>query len=178
MQSFLPNGRAAGYAVERVGDDAIIKSVGGRAITAEKELARVKAPRTLTPQKQEFVAAISKPFAGQRYRAAISQAADDGPAFWESLYLALKSAGWVYLPASPPSVGNPPAGIPIAAAPGVEIVFDATKEHELAPAALALGNALHTDGMVVAVNRDTNSNPEEAARDILQIQIGTRVPPR
>jgi hypothetical protein len=73
-------------------------------------------------------------------------------------------------------VGNPPAGIPIAAIPGVEIRFDPAKEQELVSAALALGNALHADGMVVAVNRDLASNPNEANRDIFLIVIGARVP--
>jgi hypothetical protein len=75
------------------------------------------------------------------------------------------------------SVGNPPAAIPIAAIPRVEIRFDPTKETELTPAALALGNALHADGMVVTVNRDNHSNPNEAERDILLIVIGACVPP-
>jgi hypothetical protein len=68
-------------------------------------------------------------------------------------------------------VGNPPANIPIAAMPGVEIRFDPAKEHELAPATLALGSALHADGTVVAVNRGA------AKEDTHLIVIGARVPP-
>ena len=74
-------------------------------------------------------------------------------------------------------MGNPPAGIPVAAIPGVEIRLDPAKERDLAPAALALGNALHDEGMDVAVNRDGLSNANEAERDILLIVIGARVPP-
>jgi hypothetical protein len=99
-------------------------------------------------------------------------------AFWESLYVTLQSAGWIYVPTGPPSMGDPPAGIPIAAIPGVEIRFDPAKEQELIPAALALGNALHTDGMVVAVNRERASNPNEADRNIVLIVIGARVSPQ
>jgi hypothetical protein len=52
------------------------------------------------------------------------------------------------------------------------------KEKQLAPAALALANALHADhGMVVAVNKDQQSNPNMAEKDIIQIFIGARVPP-
>jgi hypothetical protein len=96
-------------------------------------------------------------FKGQRYQTAISQAADDGPEFWESLYAPLEKAGWVYMPASSFSVGNPPAGIPVAAIPGIEVRFDPAKEQQMLPAALALGNALHADGTVVAVNRNRQS---------------------
>jgi hypothetical protein len=148
-----------------------------RATKAELELVRLKAPRTLGPKRQQVVAEAAAPFKGQRYRAAISQGADDGLVFWESVYVTLQKAGWIYLPVNGPSMGNPPTGIPIAAMPGVEIRFDPAKERELTPAALALGNALHGDGTVVAVNRDMQSHPNEAERDILLIVIGARVPP-
>jgi hypothetical protein len=149
-----------------------------RAAEAQLELEKLKTPRTLGPTRQEVVANSLRRFAGQRYRAAISQGADDGVAFWESLYTTLERAGWIYIPSGPPSLGNPPAGIPIASVPGVEIRFDPEKEQELTPAALALGNALHTDGTVVAVNRDRQSSPNEGDRNILLIVIGSRVPRR
>jgi hypothetical protein len=147
-----------------------------RALEAQLALERLKAPRTLGPERQQVVAAAAAPFAGQRYRAAISQGADDGLAFWESLYATLERAGWIYLPASM-GMGNPTAGIPIAAIPGVEIRFDPAKREKLEAPALALGNALHANKMVVAVNVERKSNPNEAERDILTIVIGARVPP-
>ena len=149
-----------------------------RAAEAQLALERLKTPRTLGPARQEVVTNAVRRFAGQRYRAAISQGADDGIAFWESLYTTLERAGWIFIPSGPPSVGNPPAGIPIAAVPGVEIRFDPAKERQLTPAALALGNALHSNGTVVAVNRDGQSSPKEADQNILLIVIGARVPPQ
>jgi hypothetical protein len=59
----------------------------------------------------------------------------------------------------------------------VEIGFDPARENELTPAALALANALHANGTVVAVNRETQSNPSEADHNILFVAIGARVPP-
>jgi hypothetical protein len=149
-----------------------------RAAEAQLALERLKTPRTLGPTRQEAIADAVRPFAGQRYRAAISQAADDGVAFWESLYTTLERATWKFIEAGRPSIGNPPAGIPIAAIPGIEIRFDPAKEKELAPAALALGNALHADGTVVAVNRDSQGSSGEADRDVILIVIGARVPPQ
>jgi hypothetical protein len=141
-------------------------------------LEKLKTPRTLGVSRQNLVVAATARFKGQRYRTSISQAADDGLAFWESLYGALQKAGWIYVPvAEPPSIGSPPAGIPIAAMPGVEIRFDPSKEKERAPAALALGNALYADKMVVAVNKDSQTQPNEADRDVLIVVIGARVPP-
>lgn len=149
-----------------------------RAANAELALEKAKAPRTLRLERQQVITAAVRSFAGQRYRVAIFSGADDGPPFWHSLYSALEKAGWVYVPPQgPPTVGIPPAGIPIVSLPGVEIRFDPAKEKELVAAALAFGNALHADGTVVAVNRDTQSNPNEADRDIFLIVIGARVPP-
>jgi hypothetical protein len=150
-----------------------------RTALAELALERLKSPRTLGPERQAFVASAVRPFAGQRYEVAISQGADDGLAFWESLYVTLERAGWVYVRLAPnqPGMGNPAAGIPLAAIPGVEIRFDPAKEAEMTPPALALGNALHADGTVVAVNRDTHTSLNADQQTILQVIIGARVPP-
>jgi hypothetical protein len=150
-----------------------IADANARALEAQLALEKLKSPRTLGPDRQQVVADAAAPFAGQRYRAAISQGADDG---WESLYATLRRSGWVYLPASM-GMGNPTAGIPIAAIPGIEIRLDPAKREKLEAAALALGNALHASKMVVAVNVERQSNPNEAERDILTIVIGARVPP-
>jgi hypothetical protein len=166
-------------ALSTQGDELRKETAEANARAAEAQLAleKLKTPRTLGPARQQVIVDVIGRFAGQRYRAAISQGADDGVAFWESLYTTLQRANWIFIPTGPPSVGDPPAGIPIAAIPGVEIRFDPAKERELTPAALALGNALHdADGMVVAVNRERQSNPNDAERDIILIVIGARVP--
>ena len=146
---------------------------------AEVELEKLERPRTLFADKQQFIADEAHAFAGQRYKVAISPAADDGPALWELLRAALQKADWIYLPQLPgqPSVGVPPAAIPITAIPGIEILLDPTnRTGPVADAALALGNALHSLGMEVAVNTDQQINPAQADRDIIQIRIGARVP--
>jgi len=145
---------------------------------AELELARLKQPRTLGPVRQKQVADAIRAFAGQQYVVALSQAADDGLAFWESLYATLTDAGWVYVPPGPGAItmGRPPVGIPIVAIPGLEILFNPANEAKMTPAALALGNAIHADGTVVAVNRDNVKNPAETP-DVILIRIGARVPP-
>jgi hypothetical protein len=148
-----------------------------RAAKAQLELERLKAPRTLSAERQELVRDATAPFRGQKYRAAIASGADDGPNFWTSLYAALEQAGWTYIPNAGPGVGNPPAGIPIASIPGVEIRFDPTSYDRLAPAALALGNTLHRLGIVVAVSRERESYSDTSLRDVLFVVIGARVPP-
>ena len=153
-----------------------------KARTAEANLAlqKLKSPRTLGPDRQSVIIDSVSQFRGQRYRAAISQGADDGLAFWESLYDTLTKAAWIYVPVptSGFSIGRPPAGIPLTAMPGIEIRVDPNKLNELGPAASALGNALHADGTVVVVDQASQSNPNEAERDILTVVIGARVPKR
>ena len=78
---------AGSYAIERIGDDAIIESFTKRATTAESAFARLKAPRTLDAKRQQFIADAVRLWPNQRYRVSISQAADDGPDFWHSLYI-------------------------------------------------------------------------------------------
>lgn len=162
------------------GDELRKETAEANLVAAQARLAleRLKTPRTLSSARQQFIANAVRQFAGQKYRAAISSAADDGIAFWESLYAALEDARWVYIPMPPgqPGVGVPAAGIPIAAAPGVEILFNPANEAAMVAPALALGNAMHDDGTVVAVNRDNVSNPSEAP-DVIFIRIGARVPP-
>jgi hypothetical protein len=76
------------------GQITIIDALKNRATTAESALGKLKTPRTLTAERQREIANAIKLFASQRYRVAISSAADDGIAFWESLYAALESADW------------------------------------------------------------------------------------
>lgn len=124
-------GKAANIAGElQRRSDVEVATLRDKANASELAVAKLKTPRTLGPDRQKAVFEAVFPYKGQRYEASISPGADDGPAFWESLY-----------------------------------------------AALALGNALHADGTVVVVSRDSKSNPIEADRDILVIVIGARVPP-
>lgn len=141
----------------------------------QQEIAVALAPRTLSVERQKLVTEATARYKGQRYFASISQGADDGVEYWESIYAALKRAGWVYIPSGPPSLGNPRAGVPIVSMPGVEIRVDPAKVAELGPAAIALADALHADGTVVATTKGLESDPQEADRDKIYIVIGVRV---
>src|ERR1700691_4491749 len=77
---------------------ASISSANARAAEAQFALETLKRPRTLSIARAQFVADTTTKFRGQRYRASVSQAADDGIEFWQSIYAALKLAGWSYIP--------------------------------------------------------------------------------
>jgi hypothetical protein len=63
------------------GANARAAEASQKATEAQLALERLKTPRTLGPNRQQAIANAVRPFAGQRYRAAISQGADDGVAF-------------------------------------------------------------------------------------------------
>jgi hypothetical protein len=156
---------------------AAIADANARALEAQLALEKLKTPRDLKPEQQERVTSAAQAFAGQRYQAAISQGADDGPSFWKTLHLALKNAGWEYIPPSGPWVGDPPASIPIAAVPGVAIFVDRSKLQELEPAVLALGNALKAGGIRVIANVSGYDSADEMQQRTIQIVIGARAQP-
>jgi hypothetical protein len=79
-----------------------ISEAEARTREAELALEKLKTPRTLGPERQRLIVSATAPFRGQRYRAAVSQGADDGLAFWESTYVTLERAGWVYVPVTDP----------------------------------------------------------------------------
>ena len=153
-------------------------SANARALEAQLALEKLKAPRTLTADQQADLAKKLRSFAGQRFRAAISQAADDGPSFWKTLHATLETAGWTYVPPDGGIwIGDPPAGVPITAVPGVAIFIDPAKLTELSPAAEALGNALLAERMKVTANVSGYKSDDEAVQNTLQIVIGVRAQP-
>jgi hypothetical protein len=58
---------AAGYAVERVGDDAILDALKMRATSAEDTLKKITADRSLTDEQVARMASMLLPFAGQQF---------------------------------------------------------------------------------------------------------------
>ena len=145
------------------------------------ELKHRLAPRDLTEeQKQRLVAAIY-PFKEQKYDVAIEPGADDGLSLWETLYPALKDAGWEYvLPGQNAlTTGDPPDGIPVpsVAVPGIRILFDQHKRKELEPAVLALGNTLLRFGLKIRADQTAYENRNEDQQNTISITIGVRAPP-
>jgi hypothetical protein len=74
----------AGVYIGHVGDGAIEARLLERATKAEKELKKLAA-RDLSPEQRERFGSVLKPFAGQKYRTAITQGIDDGFSFWKTL---------------------------------------------------------------------------------------------
>ena len=143
------------------------------------ELKHTLAPRDLTEQqKQSLISALS-PFKGQKYNAAITQGIDDGFTFWKTLYIALKEAGWEFVPPEPNTItgGDPPVGQPISSIPGIRLLIDQRKQKELEPAVLALGNTLLRFWLKLRANSTAYENRNEDQQNTISIIIGVRAPP-
>src|SRR5260370_8033386 len=75
----------AGLGVARFGNNALLSEARERAREAEVELAKLKTPRTLTPEGQRRVAAILQKFAGQEFERQVPPASQDARPFWYAL---------------------------------------------------------------------------------------------
>ena len=109
----------AGLGVARFGNNALLSEARERAREAELELAKLKTPRTLTPEAQRRVAASLQKFSGQEFEGQVAPGSEDARPLWEELDKALRAANWVRVAPSGLAVGDPPAGIPLSPNSGV-----------------------------------------------------------
>jgi hypothetical protein len=123
-----------------------------RALEAQLELAKFKAPRLLTEEQQARIVGQIKTFSGQQYSALVAAGLDTWP-FWTVLDSTLKTAGWKRVPPPGLAVGDPPAGIPISPEPGISIMFAPSRATDIGAAARALGVALVAEGIATALGR-------------------------
>ena len=97
----------AGLGVARFGNNALLSEARERAREAELELAKLKTPRTLTPEAQRRVAAVLQKFAGQEFEGQVAPGSEDARPLWEELDKALRAANWVRMAPSGLAVGDP-----------------------------------------------------------------------
>jgi hypothetical protein len=97
--------------IEAVEANAAASEANEKVAEAQLALARLRSPRTIAQDRRGAFADKLRFFTGRPYIASVSSAADDGPAFWRSLYDALQDAGWSYIPAATNaiSIADPPA---------------------------------------------------------------------
>src|SRR6185437_6899746 len=137
-------GLMAGIAghIEAVKANVAASEANEKAAEAQLALARLKSPRTIAQDRRGAFADKLRFFAGRPYIASVSSAADDGPAFWRSLYDALQDAGWSYIPPAINAISfaDPPVNTGPLATPGVYIRCD--PNDDAMKAAQALRGAL------------------------------------
>ena len=85
----------AGLGVARFGNNALLSEARERAREAELELAKLKTPRTLTPEGQRRVAAALQKFAGQEFEGQVAPGSEDARPLWEELDKSLRAQRFV-----------------------------------------------------------------------------------
>jgi hypothetical protein len=150
-----------------------MRSSRRRASEAELELAKLKTPRTLTPEAQRRVAAALQKFAGQEFEGQVVPGSEDARPLWEELDKALRAANWVRVAPSGLAVGDPPAGIPLSPNSGVTVFVTASRANELAPTAHALAAALMSEGLIAGVTASAGPRMEQRP-NVIVIEIGRK----
>jgi hypothetical protein len=117
-----------------------------RAAEAQLALEKFKAPRTISPEGQRRISAKIGAFPGQEYQGAVASALNDGLLFWEAIHKTLAGAKWTFVAPSGLAHGDPPAVIPISAAPGLLVAFAPEAKPNVSAAAKVLADALAEEG--------------------------------
>ena len=163
----------AGLGVAHFGNNALLSEARERAREAELELAKLKTPRTLTPDGRRRVAAMLQKFAGQEFEGQVAPGSEDARPLWEELDQALRAANWVRVAPSGLAVGDPPAGIPLSPNSGVTVFVTASRANELAPTAHALAAALMAEGLIAGVTASAGPRMEQRP-NVIVIEIGRK----
>src|SRR6266571_4228727 len=146
----------AGLGVARFGNNALLSEARERAREAELELAKLKTPRTLTPEAQRSVAASLQKFSGQEFEGQVAPGSEDARPLWEELDKALRAANWVRVAPS-----------------GLAVFVAASRANELAPIAHALAAALMAEGLIAGVTASAGPRMEQRP-NVIVIEIGRK----
>jgi hypothetical protein len=157
----------------RFGDGALLAEARERADEAERELAKLTTPRMLTPEAQRRVAAKVQRFAGQEFAGQVAPGSDDARPLWEALAKTLAAAGWVRVPPSGLSVGDPPAGVPLVPNSGVTVFVAASRANEFAPIAQLLAAALMAEGIIAGVSASAGPQMEQRPA-VIVVEVGRK----
>jgi hypothetical protein len=175
---------AAGYAVERVGDDAIIAGLKSQVATDGETIAALKSAtpgmpdRSLTLEQQHHIAEAVKSFPGTPFVVSILN--DPEPIdLLPQIEGALIAAHWVEK--DWPSAGGPiivqftrpgKPGVGLNSLRGVYVQADVSRASDLGTAAVFLANALKAEG--IAATSQVGQMPDTMDKNAVQIQIGKK----
>jgi hypothetical protein len=145
---------AGGYAVERVGDDAIIHALESRAASAEKELAKSR-PRILDKAQQESVRQSISRFSGLQFDIITYPDDKESRNLLVQIGEALLASGWQFKP--PPARGFLFAEL----VEGVEVEYAPSRATDMKPAAEALAETLTKNAIraIAKENGQLEGNP-------------------
>jgi hypothetical protein len=161
---------------EVAGANARAAEATQKAAEATLELAKFKAPRTLTEAQQGAITDRLRGFGGTKYDAGIGPAADPEPLYLlRTIAASLTNAGWVQVQWT----GNPSMAYDDPPMPSVgltmvtNVIVDVHPEYwdRLGPAAEALAQALSAQGIAAAAD----SKPTTIHAEVIHLRIGRKL---
>jgi hypothetical protein len=174
-QTNLINAKDAQLARDLKSKDLEISTLNERTAKAELALAQYKAPRDLTPEQQEKLLAVLRPFAGQSFACA-SFPDPESLALLRLLDTLAKSSGWKRVPSQ---IERPGGVLMEVAGETAATIFDsgvdayiAPDDQESVPAQMAFCSALRDDG----IQCETHRTPQLAGKrpKAITISVGKK----
>jgi hypothetical protein len=152
--------------------EACAAEANSKALEAQVELEKLKAPRLLSEDQRARITEKMRQFAGQEFSGAVTTGISDAWTLWRLIAAVLREANWVFVsPAEGSFGGDPPASIPITARPGIGVMYPVGPHiMELLPAAKALAEALGADG-VAAIDWPFEGVAAQAHPEAIRIEI-------
>ena len=161
---------------EVAGANARVAEATQKAAEASLELAKFKAPRTLTKAQQAAITDRLRRFGGTQYDAGIGPAADPEPLYLlRSTAASLANAGWVQVSwtGDPLMAYNDPPMPSVGLTMVTNVIVDVHPEYwdRLGPAAEALAQALSAQGIAAIAD----SQPTTIHAEVIHIRIGRKL---
>lgn len=104
--------------------EARAAEANSKALEAQVELERLKAPRLLSEGQRARIAEKMRQFAGQEFSGAVTMGVSDAWTLWRLIAAVLREAGWILIfPSGASFGGDPPASIPVTARPCVGVMW-------------------------------------------------------
>jgi hypothetical protein len=157
----------------REAGDGIVAEANVRALEAQVELAKFKAPRSLNAEQRARIVVELAPFAGTRFVGYVAFSSEP-LAVLGQIVECLNLAKWQVETLPPPiphliAPGLPPVGLAISF--GLRVGFDKDRDPGLEKAATALAYALNSEGIETTVS---TAKREEPGSNIF-VQVGEKV---
>ena len=155
---------AGGYAVERVGDEAIMTALQQRADVAETSLRKLTADRIPTTDQVGAIVKTLAKFSGQEYQIVTFWDMREPLALANRVHSILQSSGWKYIPYET-------ATMMLGGIEGIQVWVHPTADEQVRNAANALVDALNGADLAAVLKEQNPKNPKD---NKIGISVGTK----
>jgi len=155
---------AGGYAVERVGDEAIMAALQHRADVAETSLKKLTADRVPTADQIGAIVKKLSAFSGQEYQMVTFWDMREPLALANRVHSAMQSSGWKYIPYET-------ATMMLGGIEGIQVWVHPAADGQVRKAANTLMDALNSADLAAVLKEQNPKNPKD---NKIGISVGTK----